>query len=93
MTIVKLLYTDAVGIVAGGGAGPIHIRQLECSGIESRITDCLIPDFALISFECLSHDQDAGVICSPGELNGFYITMHSCVSKTLSVYTHCMYVY
>ena len=61
-----IMVADAVSIVAGGGTGPIHIRQLECSGNESRITDCPIPDFAFISLACGDDNQDAGVICSPG---------------------------
>lgn len=44
----------------GEGRGPIHLDNLECSGTEHTLGQCVRPDTRIHS--CW-HSEDAGVIC------------------------------
>ena len=44
----------------GRGTGPIHLDNVDCSGSESRLTDCLHSSSASCRF---GHSEDAGVRC------------------------------
>ena len=44
----------------GRGTGPIHLDNADCSGSESRLTDCSHSSSASCRF---GHNEDAGVRC------------------------------
>ena len=44
----------------GAGIGPIYLDNVECSGSESRLIDCLYSSFVSCSS---GHSEDAGVRC------------------------------
>jgi hypothetical protein len=45
----------------GPGTGPIHLDDVQCTGREMNITDCMYdPD----SSDCV-HNEDASIMCSP----------------------------
>ena len=44
----------------GAGIGPIYLDNVECSGSESRLIDCLYSSFVSCS---RGHSEDAGVRC------------------------------
>lgn len=44
----------------GEGHGPIHLDNIECSGMEHTLGQCAMPDTRIHS--CW-HSEDAGVIC------------------------------
>nr|XP_057910907.1 lysyl oxidase homolog 2A [Doryrhamphus excisus] len=48
------------GASMGQGIGPVHMNQVECSGFEKSLTECLFNRHAL---GC-SHDEDAAVRCN-----------------------------
>ena len=47
----------------GRGSGPIFLANVQCNGLEQRISDC--PQAELEANNC-GHYQDAGVVCLPG---------------------------
>ena len=57
------MITDAVAFSSahfGPGTGPIHLDNVDCSGSERNLTDCLHSS----SIRCSSgHSEDAGVRC------------------------------
>ena len=59
-----LVYTCIAGAVAintfPGGIGAIHLANLHCTGLESRLIDC--PHSGAGVHNC-SHSEDAGVRC------------------------------
>ena len=56
------LATSAPGQAAfGPGSGPIWYDDVDCSGTEMNLTQCL--HTALGTHNC-SHDEDAGVVCA-----------------------------
>ena len=84
--VLNLSAIDAVAIVAGGGSGPIQIAHLECTGDELRISDCPLPDFGLISLQCSSHVNDAGVVCTPGKY--VHMLVHVSISRVVMSWKH-----
>ena len=48
----------------GPGIGPIWFQYTYCKGTESVLTDCTYPVLKDYRPEGLSHDQDAGAVCS-----------------------------
>ena len=48
----------------GPAVGPIWFNAIYCRGTESDITECSYPTVKDYRPEGLSHDQDAGVVCS-----------------------------
>ena len=57
--------TDALrGAHFGPGIGPIWFRYTYCHGLESVLTACTYPVPKDYHPEGLSHDQDAGAVCS-----------------------------
>ena len=44
----------------GEGVGPIHLTQVECTGEETNLTQCLSVE---VTDQC-SHSMDVGIICS-----------------------------
>ena len=64
---IGLLYSDAVAFGTrqfGGGAGPIYLDNVACSGSESTLLDC--PRSSFVS--CHSSRRGAGVRCQGIEL-------------------------
>ena len=57
--------TDADALYKyGGGSGPIHYANFQCSGHETHLVDCSVgPQFFCFHFE------DAGVRCSNSKLS------------------------
>ena len=54
----------------GGGSGEIFIDNAACNGSESRLEDCVHNGIMNHNCERDEHDEDAGVICHPG--NNYY---------------------
>ena len=48
----------------GPGSGPIHMDDVACTGAEQQLADCDFPGWE--NSNC-GHDEDAGVMCRPGE--------------------------
>lgn len=80
-------FTDALsaGITYGVGSGPIHVDQVNCSGIEQRLTDC---SHSMLVSSC-SHTQDVGVACQPPIYPGKYSSCDQCVSESNCI---CSYI-
>ena len=53
----------AIALTSGftDGAGQIWLNEVQCSGTETRLTDCTHPPFG--THNCV-HDEDAGVRCA-----------------------------
>ena len=49
----------------GRGSGPVFYADVMCGGLEARLLDC---DKGVLEETNCNHNQDAGVICLPGEL-------------------------
>ncbi|XDB50821.1 hypothetical protein ABFV05_004437 [Capra hircus] len=56
------------GVHFGPGIGPIWFQYIYCKGTESVFTTCAYPVLKDYRPEVLSHDQDAGALCSPLEV-------------------------
>ena len=52
------------GVHFGPGIGPIWFQYIYCKGTESVFTTCAYPVLKDYRPEVLSHDQDAGAVCS-----------------------------
>ena len=52
------------GAYFGPGIGPIWFHSINCQGKESLLTVCRYPSLKDYRPEGLSHDQDAGAVCS-----------------------------
>ena len=64
--ISSLLPSGATATTRGSlglGLGPILFDNLMCTGLESRLIDCVHNG---IGIEDCTHFEDAGVICLPG---------------------------
>jgi len=65
--MTPFIYAAAVAVCCAqygqGSSHPIRMNDVQCSGSESRLTDCL----HYTNHKC-SHFEDAGVQCVPGEL-------------------------
>ena len=48
----------------GGGDGPIHLDEVQCTGSESSVLQC--PQNEIGNHDC-AHSEDAGVRCLTGE--------------------------
>ncbi len=48
----------------GAGVGPIYYNEMNCSGNETRLSDC--PHRAHVLGPC-QHNQDAGIVCGIGK--------------------------
>ena len=48
------------GAYFGEGSGPIHLSRAQCSGRDTRLTDCAIDKTGINGCR---HSEDAGVIC------------------------------
>ena len=48
----------------GPGIGPIWFQYIYCNGTESVLTECSYPTIKDHLAESLSHDGDAGAVCS-----------------------------
>jgi len=59
--IGAVVYSDAF---FGQGTGPILLDDLNCTGMENRLTDCP-SDGVGNSDNCRGHADDAGVQCQP----------------------------
>ncbi|KAB0351200.1 hypothetical protein FD754_016057 [Muntiacus muntjak] len=64
----------------GPGNGPIWFKYTYCKGIESVLTDCTYPVLKDYRPEGLSHDQDAGAVCSALEVR-LKDGAHSCEGR------------
>lgn len=49
----------------GGGAGPIYLDEVSCTGSETQLLECR--NFGIGRYDC-SHFEDVGVDCQPGIL-------------------------
>lgn len=57
--------TDAPrGAYFGSGIGPIWFQYVYCNGTEAMLTQCSYPPLKDHHPEGLSHDKDAGAVCS-----------------------------
>ncbi|MCB9592334.1 MAG: scavenger receptor cysteine-rich domain-containing protein [Sandaracinaceae bacterium] len=56
----QLGFASGVPITAEPGVDPIWMDDLECSGSETRLVDCVFPGFGV--HNC-SHSEDTGVEC------------------------------
>ena len=65
----KFYVSDAVAVVTsttfGSGTGAIFLDNVTCRGNETNLDDC--PHIGVGIHNCI-HSEDAGVICSPGQL-------------------------
>ncbi|XP_055425712.1 antigen WC1.1-like [Bubalus kerabau] len=52
------------GAYFGPGLGPIWLLYVSCEGVESTVSDCRHSDIKDYRNDSLSHDCDAGVVCS-----------------------------
>ena len=62
------------------GSGPIFLDQLQCSGSEQSLLDCLT--FTDLGLHSCHHSMDAGVKC-----RGLYVCMHRC-SREIECISH-----
>ena len=70
--------TDAVALdLFGGGSGPIHYTDFQCTGNETLIIDCAANEVP--GQRCI-HVEDAGVRCAIGE-------------QIISDYTHTSFIH
>ena len=69
----------------GIGTGPIYLNGLNCSGNETRITDCQGLNPGSLTF--CTHQHDAGVICS-----GTYKSVLSLSSPSLPYIHTYLYI-
>ena len=56
----------------GQGTGPIYLDRVRCSGLESKLVDCLHSKDTSGD----THAEDAGVECAPKGLCVLYITIY-----------------
>ncbi|KAF3850412.1 hypothetical protein F7725_012184 [Dissostichus mawsoni] len=77
----------------GQGMGPVHMNEVECSGFEKSITECL---FNKESAGC-SHEEDAAVRCNetwywPGDVSADSVVMSGvrCSGTEMSL-NHCLH--
>ena len=70
MTIVSIIsfhFTGASAVTSsstfGQGSGPIIFDDLQCTGLEYRLIDCVHS----AAVDGCSHTQDVGVICIAGK--------------------------
>ena len=72
-THYTIIITDADAVFRfGGGSGPIHFAEFQCSGSESHLLNCSISiDSSIESIPC-GHSEDAGVRCLSGEKNSSF---------------------
>ncbi|KAI4586297.1 hypothetical protein MJG53_004084 [Ovis ammon polii x Ovis aries] len=68
------------GAYFGPGIGPIWFHSINCQGKESLLTVCSYPSLKDYRPEGLSHDQDAGAVCSALELR-LRDGAHSCEGR------------
>ena len=65
--IISFHFTGATAVTSsftfGQGSGPIIFDDIQCTGLEYRLIDCV---HSAIVDGC-SHTQDAGVICIAGK--------------------------
>ena len=84
VTIKQPWPTDAVAFSSshfGTGTGPIHLDDVDCSGSENNLTECLHSS----NVNCTNgHSEDAGVRCQ-GILLYAAICIHFALSKALCV--------
>ncbi len=70
MNVISKVHWQCVGARAvsdseyGPGSGPIVLRNVACTGYESRLLQCEFEDMDLGS---CSHNDDAGVECMAGK--------------------------
>ena len=50
----------------GPGTGPVYLDDVDCTGSENMITDCMHRPLGSVSSNCESHFEDASVICPTG---------------------------
>ena len=65
--MTPFIYAATVAVCCakyGRSPHPIRMNDVQCSGSESRLTDC--PHYT--NHNC-RHSEDAGVQCVPGKLN------------------------
>ena len=61
----SVLYSDPVALQEfGGGTGPIVLDEVQCEGVEDRLSEC--PHHGIGNHNC-DHFEDAGVRCPSGE--------------------------
>lgn len=63
------MYADSLCMICApcflsAGMGPVHMNEVQCSGFEKSITECL---FNKESLGC-SHEEDAAVRCNVPEM-------------------------
>ena len=76
-------FADAIstsGRYFGTVDGPIFLDEVNCTGAEENILECLSVDAGV--HDC-SHFQDVGVVCT-GQ-------MHTCTSKTMHSFPTAMH--
>ena len=78
LELVLYLPTDAVAFSTaqfGGGAGPVYLDNVVCSGSERNLIDCLHNSFA----NCHPLNRGAGVRCQGGFAELFLLFTFICL--------------
>lgn len=65
------LNAEALGSIAfGEGSGQIWLQDVVCSGSESNLNDCNLPDWGTNNCH---HREDVGVVCSDGMIYQYFV--------------------
>ena len=68
-TYVSFLSIKPTGAISyssshfGPGTGPVHLDDVSCMRSEKLLTDCSYRHFGVVSSNCRSHLEDAGIGC------------------------------
>ena len=61
----QLGYDGALYIQSfGPGSGPVYLTNLQCTGNETMLFDCLSDGWNRVTGGCLDHSLDAGLVCN-----------------------------
>ena len=71
-------YSDVVCPVTNAEAGragngvPIWMSELRCAGSEPYLDHCIFSGWGEGTHTCMSHDDDAGIVCKNGMYDKIY---------------------